>query len=200
MGSPSVVATESDREDEAVSPNPGRSNSRPAVKRSPHFQGLIDQADGAGTSPLAIAAGEGDAACAAALLAHPKTRVDARAPESGATPLHLAAELGHTELVAMILAHGAAAPTLPLTEGAMTGATPLYLAAAGGHAACVRALLGHPAVAAVADEPCTAAERTPLQAAEAGGHDECAAALRRPSDKADAEPGAAETDEAPEVA
>ena len=41
---------------------------------------------------------------------------------------------------------------------------------------------------------------TPLQAAEAGGHDECAAALRRPSDKADAEPGAAETDEAPEVA
>ena len=103
------------------------------------------------STPLHVAAADGDAPRARALLSlgAPRTARD----RGGANPVFVAAEAGNVGVLTAVLGGGglhaaAPSPTPPLDPTAAAtrnaaGEAPLYIAALRGHSACVSALLAH---------------------------------------------------------
>ena len=119
-----------------------------------------------GNTPLHVAALEGDAAAAKALL-EGGAEVGARGLREE-TPLHMAMYDGHREVAELLLAKGA-----EINAQSANGETPLHLASRKGHRELVELLLDHQALVDARDRQDT----TPLQVAAAGGYKEIVQAL-----------------------
>eukprot|EP01056_Protomagalhaensia_sp_Gyna25_P001217 Protomagalhaensia_sp_Gyna_25__1216@NODE_1602_length_1698_cov_206_746835_g1308_i0_p1_GENE_NODE_1602_length_1698_cov_206_746835_g1308_i0NODE_1602_length_1698_cov_206_746835_g1308_i0_p1_ORF_typecomplete_len423_score70_27Ank_2/PF12796_7/8_8e17Ank_2/PF12796_7/2_4e11Ank_2/PF12796_7/2_9e09Ank_2/PF12796_7/4e12Ank_2/PF12796_7/3_1e02Ank_5/PF13857_6/0_00028Ank_5/PF13857_6/2_7e09Ank_5/PF13857_6/3_6e11Ank_5/PF13857_6/0_0028Ank_5/PF13857_6/0_00016Ank_5/PF13857_6/23Ank_5/PF13857_6/9_7e09Ank_5/PF13857_6/5_6e10A len=128
---------------------------------------LPDLRDGAGRSPLAIAAEMGDSVAVAALLAAGAT-VN-MSDSHGTPPLHLAAAGGATETVALLLAAGASP-----TDVARDGRNVLTAAAAAGQPSMVQQLV---AAGALVNAQMASTGESPLMAAALSGSEETVSTL-----------------------
>lgn len=128
--------------------------------------------DNKGTTPVSVAARNGDAATL-------KVLVDAGADVeksniSGSSPLYLAAQEGHAEAIELLIAAGADVDT-PRD----TGATPCFIACVNGHVDALRALIkaGCDVHAKVTRRPPGLPHQTAADVAAQNGHQACLTAL-----------------------
>ena len=128
------------------------------------------------THALLFAAGEGDAAAVAALLAG-GADVNQRSTD-GETPLHVAGIRGNPAVVAHLLEHGAEVDART-PKGQTLHMTPLMWAAFGGHAEMVELLVAHGADPAAADE----SGLTVVEMAARAGHQEVERVVREALEK-----------------